>query len=209
MAFVKRINPVINISYHSYSELVISPYGCKGHLPVETDILDSVGKEFASLLKKDSGKATYTYGPAWDELYPVDGDDISWMHQELNILAYVVEVGSSANGFQPDYQKWRDSMVHRQRPGWMYLLQRAMVGPQLRVRLFDAQSGRPIDGSLQIAGRKYEGEKPRQSRNGRLVKILTSGIHDLEVSAPGYRTETIRVSLGDYPQEMSVHLQAN
>lgn len=208
MRFSKKINPVINISYHSYSELVISPYGCRGDKPTEVEIIDSVGSRFASLLKKDFGQGSYDYGPAWDELYPVDGDDISWLHQDLNVLAYVVEIGSSRNGFQPDYKKWRNSMVARQRPGWIYLLQRLMTGPQVRLKFFSATTGQAIDASVRISGLEYgESEKARQSRNGFMTKILNPGVYDLIVEAKGHQTDIIRVSVGDYPEFLNIYLQ--
>lgn len=207
MEFAKRINPVISVSYHSYSELVISPYGCRGHQPTEVSVLDFVGAPFAKALVKDSGNGSYAYGPAWDELYPVDGDDISWLHEHLNTLAYVVEIGSSRNGFQPDYNTWRDSMVKRQRPGWIFLLNQLMAGPQVRFHFYDSTTRERIDASVRFADKKYQAsERARESRGGFLAKVLTPGTHQLRIQAAGYQTKDLSTSVRDLPEIVEVYL---
>ena len=41
--FVKQIRPVFSISYHSYSEIVIYPYGCEGqHTPTQ-EVVEKIG----------------------------------------------------------------------------------------------------------------------------------------------------------------------
>ncbi len=207
MEFAKRINPVISVSYHSYSELVISPYGCRGHQPTEIKLLDFIGAPFAKKLIKDSGIGHYTYGQAWDELYPVDGDDISWLHEHLNVLAYVVEIGSSKNGFQPDYDTWRNSMVERQRPGWIYLLHQLMGGSQARFRFFDSSTRQPVDASIRLASTNYQAsERARESRNGFVAKILTPGVHPIRIEAAGYHSREVTVNIRDFAEILEVYL---
>jgi hypothetical protein len=45
-----------------------------------------------------------------------------------------VEVNSSREGFQPSYTQWRNKTVERNRPGWMYLLNR-LQGPSIQGRV--------------------------------------------------------------------------
>lgn len=207
MNLVARLKPVIDISYHSYSELVIAPYGCQSHYSAEKDVVDSVGKGIAGKLVKDSGTGSYTYGTGWEILYPVDGDDISWMYQEHNVLAYVVEVNSTRQGFQPDYAKWRDITVQRQRAGWSFALNRAMSGPQIRGQFFDAVSGKKIEGSLRILGLDYSDEKPRQSQDGVYFKILNPGSYEIEFESPGYETQSMAISVDEGVSLWDVYLQ--
>ncbi len=60
MSFVGRIKPVMSISYHSYSEIVIYPLA----LPRENTFLfrrknhRTIGKTLAGKLEKDSGRGT-------------------------------------------------------------------------------------------------------------------------------------------------------
>lgn len=119
MSFIKNIRPAFNISYHSYSELVIYPYGCRP-LRVETkEIVEGIGKDIAQ-------KIGYTAGTAWELLYNADGGDIDWMYNELGVIPYVIEVNHRQQGFHPRYKKWRDKTVKKNRPGWQHLLDRAL-----------------------------------------------------------------------------------
>src|SRR5690606_23752947 len=50
MNFVASIKPVFNISYHSYSEIVIYPFGCRpGRTPV-TEAVEMIGDEIGKKL---------------------------------------------------------------------------------------------------------------------------------------------------------------
>ncbi|MAZ47829.1 MAG: hypothetical protein CME65_04660 [Halobacteriovoraceae bacterium] len=117
MKFVGQIKPVFNISYHAYSEIVIYPYGCNGERVARKEIVESIGKDIGTVLN-------YEAGTAWELLYSVDGGDIDWMYDAYEVIPYVIEVNSRKQGFQPDYNQWRDITVKRNRPGWMLLLDR-------------------------------------------------------------------------------------
>lgn len=124
MKFVTQVRPVFNISYHSFSELVLYPYGCKPGRAQQ--VVESIGKEMGRLLG-------YKAGTPWELLYNADGGDIDWMFQEMQVIPYVLELNSSSQGgFHPDYRKWRDITVEKNRLGWQYLLKRmegsALVG---------------------------------------------------------------------------------
>ena len=127
MNFVSEIKPVFNISYHSYSEIVIYPYGCK---PLQTPTGEAVTEIGAELGKK----LDYRPGTAWDLLYNVDGGDIDWMYVQQQVIPYVIEVNSTMQGFHPRYDKWRDKTVLLNRAGWMHLLDR-LNGPSLQGRV--------------------------------------------------------------------------
>ncbi len=122
MGFVKNIRPVFNISYHSFSELVLYPYGCKPGKAQQ--VVEAIGKEMGRLLD-------YKAGTPWELLYNADGGDIDWMFQEMQVIPFVIELNSSSQGgFHPDYKEWRDVTVEKNRVGWQYLLKR-MQGPAL------------------------------------------------------------------------------
>jgi len=57
---------------------------------------------WAKLLIKDIGSTPYRSGVVWDTLYQIAGDDISWMHAELGVMSYIIELNSRNQGFQPD-----------------------------------------------------------------------------------------------------------
>jgi hypothetical protein len=124
MNFVGSIKPVFNISYHSYSEIVIYPYGCRPRRTPAEEAVETVGAEIGK-------KLDYKPGTAWQLLYNADGGDIDWMYTEHQVIPYVIEVNSTWDGFHPDYSKMRDKTVLRNRAGWMHLLNR-LQGPSLQ-----------------------------------------------------------------------------
>jgi carboxypeptidase T len=124
MNFVASIKPVFNISYHSYSEIVIYPFGCRPKRTPTTQAVEAIGAEIGK-------KLNYKPGTAWELLYNADGGDIDWMYDAHQVIPYVIEVNSTNQGFHPNYNQWRDKTVERNRPGWMHLLQR-LEGPSLQ-----------------------------------------------------------------------------
>lgn len=133
MDLVKKVRPMFNISYHSYSEIVIYPFGCSPNQIPEAhkQIYQTVGKELAKSLVRDSGTGSYTAGTSFELLYNVDGGSIDWMYDYDKIMAFVIEMNSMMQGFQPSYAKWRDATVEKQRAGWQYILDR-MSGPGIK-----------------------------------------------------------------------------
>ncbi len=124
MNFVARIQPVMSISYHSYSELVLYPFGCDGEHTPSRAIIESTGRTMASLLPKDGSSGTYTPGTPWEILYAVDGGDIDWMYEEHGVLPFVIELNSTREGFQPSYTTWRNRTVAKTRAAWQFVLDR-------------------------------------------------------------------------------------
>jgi len=126
MKLVSQIRPVFDISFHSYSELVIYPYGCQGvRVPApQRDLIEGIGKQLAEKIPSDSGNGYYSPGTAWQLLYSVDGGDIDWMYHEYQVIPFVVELNSDSLGFQPSYSRWRTPTVEKARAGWQFLLDR-------------------------------------------------------------------------------------
>lgn len=122
MGLVSRVQPVVDISYHSYSELVIYPYGCDGTHTETKATVEGIGRKMAALLPRDDDKGTYEPGTSWEVIYDTDGTDIDWMYNEHNVLAYTIEMNASDEGFQPEFAKWRQPTVEKMRAAWGYLL---------------------------------------------------------------------------------------
>jgi carboxypeptidase T len=123
MGLVEKIQPVFDISYHSYSELVLYPYGCDGQRAETSQIIEPLGQAMAKALPSDKGSGTYVAGTSWELLYSVDGSDMDWMYHEHHVIPYVIEVNSDSEGFQPAYS-WRQPTVEKLRAAWHMLLNR-------------------------------------------------------------------------------------
>ncbi|MBT4793086.1 MAG: hypothetical protein HON90_16050, partial [Halobacteriovoraceae bacterium] len=108
---------VFDISYHSYSELVIYPLGCGDKKTSNKEVVEKIGKQIAT-------KLNYKAGTAWELLYNADGGDIDWMYEAFQVIPYVIELNSRSQGFHPKFNKWREKTVIRNRAGWQHLLER-------------------------------------------------------------------------------------
>ena len=117
MNLVASVRPVFDISYHSYSELVLYPFGCRGEKTATHAVIAGIGNRIGSILD-------YRPGTPWEILYGVDGGDVDWMYDQHQVIPYVIELNSSREGFQPRYDQWRDKTVEKNRPAWQYLLDR-------------------------------------------------------------------------------------
>jgi hypothetical protein len=169
MDFVKEIRPVFNISYHSYSELVLYPYGCRPLRTQTAAVVENIGREMGRLLN-------YTPGTPWETLYNADGGDIDWMYQEMQVIPYVLEVSASSHGgFHPDYARWRNVTVERNRAGWQFLLDRA-AGPGVRGHITASQVELEID-VKDAAGKLVQIYKVNP--DGTYHVVLNPGMYDL------------------------------
>jgi len=125
MKLVLKANPSFDISFHSYGEMVIYPFGCNGIKPPAESRVEAMGKEMAGLIN-------YNPGAAWEILYDVDGGDIDWMYGVAGVIPYVIELSKSSEGFQPSYST-RDALVTKIRLAWKYLFTQLDQGTGLLV----------------------------------------------------------------------------
>ncbi len=90
------------LSFHSYSDLLILPWG---YIPEETP--DSLlYREYASEMTQYNN---YTWGISSDIIYSVNGDSDDWLYGEQTeknkIIVMTPEVGTFADGFWPDQSR--------------------------------------------------------------------------------------------------------
>lgn len=200
MNFVKDIRPVFDISYHSYSELVIYPLGCNGQRTKNADVVEGIGKEMGSRLG-------YTAGTAWETLYSVDGGDIDWMYAEYQVIPYVIEVNSSSDGFQPDFSL-RGPTVELNRKGWQLLLDR-MDGPGIRGSVLNKNS---VVSEFTVKVQKKTGNKYfdymdyRGGADGHYHVVVNPGDYRLVISGPTIKTTSEEVSVGKNRSQLDFNL---
>lgn len=207
LTFEETIMPMLDISYHSYSELVIYPYGCPGDYTPDQAAVSTVGQEMAALIQRDGGGWGYTAGTCWEILYETDGGDIDTLYAHLGTFAYVIELNSSSQGFQPSWS-WRDSTIQRLRPAWQYMLDR-VEGPGVWGRVLDACDETPIEGALvniqeiPLTADEYD---RLSNQFGRYHRILNPGEYHLVVSADGYPETVLPVTVGNQRLDYDVML---
>ena len=104
------------MSYHSYSNLVLYPWGCSTTPPKDDAKLTAIGKKLASFNGYEAEHSS--------DLYIASGITDDWSYGELGIFSFTTEIGSWEDGFDPPYSKvakfWNEN-----RPGALYLIQAA------------------------------------------------------------------------------------
>ncbi|XP_055684650.1 carboxypeptidase B-like isoform X1 [Lutzomyia longipalpis] len=88
------------LSFHSYGQYILYPWGYDRFVPPDHKELERVGREAAALMKQ-SGGATYSVGPSGSLLYPASGGSDDWGKGSLGIkYCYTIELRDSGrSGF--------------------------------------------------------------------------------------------------------------
>ncbi len=87
----------MSMSYHTYSELLMWPWGYTADPPPDGDILSALGIQMAALISSETGSGTYTAQQCMS-LYPTTGTSEDWLygysrfHTSRTDLAYITEM---------------------------------------------------------------------------------------------------------------------
>lgn len=96
--FCESHNFKIALNYHSYSNLLLYPWGYISDACPDDNVLF----EYSRRMTADN---KYTYGPGSTTIYPSNGGSDDWMYGEQTtknkILSYTPECGGSSDGFWP------------------------------------------------------------------------------------------------------------
>ena len=85
------------LNYHSYSDLLIYPFGYTYNNPMNQEDLD-IFIEYGEQMVQFNG---YALGTGPELLYPVNGEACDYMYGEHGIFAYTPEIGGNSDGFWP------------------------------------------------------------------------------------------------------------
>jgi hypothetical protein len=162
--------------------MVLYPFGCRPHRAQTAEVVEGIGREMGRLLN-------YKTGTPWELLYNADGGDIDRLYQEMQVIPYVIELNASSHGgFHPDYAKWRDITVEKNRAGWQLLLDRAL-----------ASGVRGITEALEIEVKDTSGKSIQSYRvnpDGTYHLVLLSGDYELIYRSTGRVLQKKLIKIG-------------
>ncbi|CAD7086385.1 unnamed protein product [Hermetia illucens] len=101
--YIKSLDGRIHtyIAFHSYSQILLFPYGhTKDHAPNHDD-LQQIGDAAAAALAKRYG-TKYKVGNIYEAIYPASGASVDWVYGTRDIkvaFTYELRPASSSNGF--------------------------------------------------------------------------------------------------------------
>ena len=203
MNLVNTYKPVAEISYHSYSEMILYPFGCSNVKNPSKNLFQSIGEEMNGNIRNDNNKTnSYEVGAIPDLLYNADGGDIDWLWKEQGVLAFGIEV--NASDFHPNYQKWRNVTVERQEGGWKTMIRR-MAHSGFRAHIQSATpdalrySLKKIEGHQKFA---FDAENPERtfalrSANGLLFQLTEKGRYEVTFFVNNQVVKSFTVNVGD------------
>jgi hypothetical protein len=197
------VRPAISLTYHTYGEYVLHPFGCDPALPDDPDrrAHRDIGSTLAMQVETDSGTGYYRMGTPPELLYGVDGDSDGWLHGIGGTVAFTIEMSSGSQGFQPDYDTWRDDTVERNLHGMRYLLRRLADGA-VTGQVRDACTGDPLSAEVGVAEQTFtQGQEPRTSEpeTGFFHRILIPGEYTWYGELDGYLRQDWPVEVGHAP----------
>jgi carboxypeptidase T len=206
VALVDRIRPLFSLSYHSYGEYLLYPFGCQD--PDEMAVYGGLAQTLNGMLEDDGGTVgKYQTGPGWSAIYVTDGTSDDTFYGRYGAFCFVIEVNCCS--FQPDYGSWRDITVLRQRTAWKYFLDQTLAHPSLQGTVRDAASGLPLAANVSLGEVAFTaGETPRRaSATGRYGWVVEGGrTYHATFTMPGYLARTVAVEVGSGPAATDVTL---
>lgn len=209
LQLVSMAHPFFTLSYHTYGEYLMYPYGCTN--PDEMAAFNEVASALNNILQNDSGQTPFAVpsrlGPIWSAIYRVDGGSIDTQYARYGAYGFTIEVNSSS--FQPDYATWRNITVQRQRTAWQFFLDRTLDGPQIRGTVTDASTGLPLAATISVQEVTFtHGELPRRADGkGHYQWLARAGqTYHVDFSMPAYCSITQIATVGTGPATLDAAL---
>ncbi|MCF7858877.1 MAG: carboxypeptidase regulatory-like domain-containing protein [Candidatus Cloacimonetes bacterium] len=197
---------VAGISYHSYGELILYPYGYEdGVIAPDQAALSELSTAMAETIPSYYG-GHYTPQAAW-ALYPCTGTTDDYAYGNHGIFSYTIELATEfipsagqISGICND--NLEAAMIMLNRPNHTIL----------RGHITDASTNEPIQAEIFIEGLDDTGEyrNPYLSNEefGAFYRLLTTGNYYVTFSAYGYESQTLEdVEISaDYPTIVDLEL---
>lgn len=210
VSLMHLLRPQFYLTYHSYGQYIIYPYGCD-YTPEDNTFFE-IASDLNKILEDDNGqKGKYRIGTSFNTLYVTDGTSDDEPYAKFGGFSYTIEVNSDrSGGFQPNYTQWRDITVQRQRVAWGFFLDQILQGPKIKGKVINAFTKKPIEG-VEFTVEKIEWnvfEEPRKTdENGNFFFIAQKNkAYTFTFSKEGYFEYKTAVQVEDGPVEIEVPL---
>ncbi|MBN1967808.1 MAG: T9SS type A sorting domain-containing protein [Candidatus Delongbacteria bacterium] len=186
--FIDSHNFISGITYHSYSELVLYPFGYSSSaLAPDNNALQELAIDMAESIPSQGG-GHYTPQKS-SALYPTMGSTDDWAYGTHGIFVYTIELATEfippsnqVNGICQDNLEAALIMLRR-------------VHRQLVTGKIVNGSGSPIEAEIYVDGVDNTGEFRHPIKSeldfGRYTRLLTEGSYDITFKAYGYLNQTI------------------
>ncbi len=179
---------VAGISYHSYGELVMFPYGyaADAYAP-DWEAMGALAEDMANAIPGIKG-GNYLAQPAW-ELYSCSGTTDDYAYGMYGTFVYTIELATEF--IPPAEQVWQ--ICEDNLKGALVMLDR-LNRSLVTGHVVDAATGLPIAAEVFVAGIDdspiYRASITSEALFGRYYRLLLPGTYQMTFSKPGYTAVT-------------------
>jgi hypothetical protein len=178
-----RENFLLGVSYHSYGESVLYPWG-NYHRAPDQELIFDIAQRCAEKIGRLSRNGSYNVLPLNGRV----GQSSIWMYGALGTMDYIIETGEAYFAAPEDIP----SIVRENVQGALFLMARSLDGG-ITGHVRDRLTGTPIAAEIHVSGCDASYVKCRRSDavHGRFDRLLFPGRYTMEIRAAGYQTEIL------------------
>ncbi len=188
--------PVMSLTYHTSGRLVLLPWTHTDEAAPDSLVLTYLGNKIAESITFPDGSGTDHYelrqGGDW---YFTAGEYCDYMYATHNTFAYTVEMWTS----QSPPSDVIPQVVERNLEGMKTLLRQAERSG-VTGRITGKISGLALVANINFPDINDQGKISQLLSDptyGRFYKYLVPGVHNIEISASGYRTINREITISD------------
>ncbi len=193
--------PAMTLSYHSFSEIIIYPWGYTSEAPPDKEILEEIAVEMAKTTGPPNDNdypGPYDYYPMQSSgLYLTSGDLADFTYGELGSFSYTVELNSSQEFFDPPPELIEPTW--EQTKGIFLVAMNYVDKLGLLSLNISDKDGNPYDGDVSIVDKNL---KRKTQKPGIFNYFLTEG--EYTISVQGKRVK-VKIKNGE-KNEISINL---
>lgn len=195
--------PAIALSYHSFSELILYPWGYTTEQPQDKELLEKIAIEMAKTTGPPNDSdypGPYDYYPMQSSfLYPTSGDLTDFLYGEMGTLSYTIELNSVQEFFDPPPELIEPTWEQTKGIFFVAMNYVDKIG-LLKLNITDID-GSPYEGDILILEKNLT---RKTQKKGYFVYFLEEGEYTIYIKERKYKliiengkTNEFSVNLGD------------